>query len=721
MSSSSSDAILRWLSSCFGVKLPSPSSVTDGVEMANILHAVDSQFFSEQWKSKIKTDVPSDNKRLRSSNVKKVLSGVLEYYSDLLSLQLLDFPMPDPARVVDGSAEDVYRLLQLVMGCAVNCDNKSVYIEAIMSMDEEDQRLIMQSIQELMDLQTAQAEPSLPAALSPSDVKKMMEELADLKKEREELAQRLHDTEQLVNTVKNEKASVASELEQLQAQMGSAGSSYSRGASDSGIPNQELRKMSKQVESTQEELYKMETQRDELQVKVEMQEKQLEDAMAKESELQKLADQALKFKDELDVLRETADKVSKYEATIESYKKKLEDLGDLRRQVKMLEEKNTDYMQINMELEENVKKTGNWRPQIDAYKKQIAELHARLDSETKKSDRLEFDTKKMLEKVEALSEERDRLQNEKDDFKTKNDELADEVKFLQATGAGGAGGARHAGGGAAGLEGLETIPPSVKERLLRLEHENKKLLRAAGTAQNADLLQTMIDDLKERETQLQATNRSANQKIMELESKLEEASSSSGTGNSVPRVPGSREELELKLAEASKKITHLEDTMQKKDFDMQVMEERYKKYIEKAKSVIKTLDPKTAAAAAAGTAAGSALAGGQAEVGQLRTQLNEKEQRIETMEHETEKARVVREMEERLMSSAFYNLSMHMHRQAVEARLSSATGGQSFLARQRQHQANGRQPNAAAQSGGGNRAAAVAGAGGYNSSEFVDY
>ena len=69
--------------------------------------------------------------------------------------------------------------------------------------------------------------------------------------------------------------------------------------------------------------------------------------------------------------------------------------------------------------------------------------------------------------------------------------------------------------------------------------------------------------------------------------------------------------------------------MQKKDFDMQVMEERYKKYIEKAKSVIKTLDPKTAAAA--GTAAGSAIAG--QEMGQLRTQLNEKEQRIETMEH----------------------------------------------------------------------------------------
>ena len=85
--------------------------------------------------------------------------------------------------------------------------------------------------------------------------------------------------------------------------------------------------------------------------------------------------------------------------------------------------------------------------------------------------------------------------------RSKNDELVDEVKFLQATGAGGAGGARP---GAGGLE-LETIPPSVKERLLRLEHENKRLRAADGTSHNADLLQTMIDDLKERETQLQAS------------------------------------------------------------------------------------------------------------------------------------------------------------------------------------------------------------------------
>ena len=72
----------------------------------------------------------------------------------------------------------------------------------------------------------------------------------------------------------------------------------------------------------------------------------------------------MKLKDEVDILRETADKATKYEATIESYKKKLEDMSDLKRQVKLLEEKNTDYMQKNMELEEDVKKTGSWKPQV---------------------------------------------------------------------------------------------------------------------------------------------------------------------------------------------------------------------------------------------------------------------------------------------------------------------------------------------------------------------
>jgi CII-binding regulator of phage lambda lysogenization HflD len=67
-----------------------------------------------------------------------------------------------------------------------------------------------------------------------------------------------------------------------------------------------------------------------------------------------------------------------------------------------------------------------------------------------------------------------------------------------------------------------------------------------------EVLQTLVDDLTEREARLESNNRKLNQKILELESKLEEAR---GAQNFVaPRVPGSREELELKLAEANKKV-----------------------------------------------------------------------------------------------------------------------------------------------------------------------
>ena len=122
------------------------------------------------------------------------------------------------------------------------------------------------------------------------------------------------------------------------------------------------------------------------------------------------------------------------------------------------------------------------------------------------------------------------------------------------------------------------------------------------------------------------------------------------------------------------------------------MEERYKKYIEKAKSVIKTLDPKQNPNAAP-------------EVSALKTQLQDKDkvaekkyiewvylscflvffnQVIDELEKETEKARAIREMEERLMASAFYDLGMKLHRGAVEDRLKNLSQGQSFLARQRQ-------------------------------------
>jgi len=76
--------------------------------------------------------------------------------------------------------------------------------------------------------------------------------------------------------------------------------------------------------------------------------------------------------------------------------------GALKRQLKLLEDNNTALLQANLALENDVKKTGNWKPQVDVFKKQISEYHSKLETETKRADKLEFETKKLLEQLEAV-------------------------------------------------------------------------------------------------------------------------------------------------------------------------------------------------------------------------------------------------------------------------------------------------------------------------------
>merc|ERR1712096_264942 len=305
-------------------------------------------------------------------------------------------------------------------------------------------------------------------------------------------------------------------------------------------------------------------------------------------------------------------------------------------------------MENNIVLEEELGKVSKKKPQADLFRKQVSELNIKLTSETERADKIAFENAKLMEKLEAISIEKDRIAAEREQLKETLDELKctqvghSSPEFSQLT--------EEPDSGM-----LENIPPSVKARLLRLEKENKQLKKYKSAGNNGNdtlVLQTVVDDMKEREEELGNKNREANKKVMELEARLEEVQASANI--QVPRVPGSREELELKVAEANKKIGHLTETLQKKEAEMAGMEERYKKYIEKAKSVIKTLDPKQNPNAAP-------------EVSALKAQLTEKDKVIDELEKETEKAKAIREMEERLMASAFYDLSMKLHRGPVDS------------------------------------------------------
>lgn len=114
------------------------------------------------------------------------------------------------------------------------------------------------------------------------------------------------------------------------------------------------------------------------------------------------------------------------------------------------------------------------------------------------------------------------------------------------------------------------------------------------------------------------------------------------------------------------KVGQLEAAVVSRDGELLAAETRYRKCVEKAKEVIKTLDPKMANEA-------NLLEGGG--TGAHR----------EAEDAHSASRSGMSVMEERLITSAFYRLSMNCQREAVDSRLAMLGGsGQSFLARQRQ-------------------------------------
>uniref|UniRef100_A0A9J7XKB1 Hook microtubule tethering protein 3 n=1 Tax=Cyprinus carpio carpio TaxID=630221 RepID=A0A9J7XKB1_CYPCA len=673
----------------FGVDAPCSAvdEMTSGVAMAQGCSIMNGMYFTDAWISRIKPDV-GDNWRLKISNLKKILKGILDYNHEVLGQQINDFTLPDVSLIAEHSdAAELGRMLQLILGCAVNCEQKQEYIQTIMMMEESVQHVVMTAIQELMSKETPVSSGSDSFVDLDRQLKKTVEDLNDALATKEEIAQRCHELDMQVAALQEEKSSLLAENQVLMERLNQSDSIEDLN-SPAGRRHLQLQA---QLEQLQEETFRLEAAKDDYRIRCEELEKELMEVRGQNEELTSLAEEAQSLKDEMDVLRHSSDKVSKLEAQVEAYKKKLEDLGDLRRQVKLLEEKNTSYMQNTVTLEEDLRKANAARGQLETYKRQVVELQNKLSEESKKADRMEFEYKRVKEKVDSLQKEKDRLRTERDSLK----ETIEELRCVKAQ-------ESQLTSGLVPLSSnepsdslaAEIVTPEIRERLIRLQHENKMLKLAQEGSDNEQiaLLQSLLEDANSRKNELETENRLVNQRLLEGQSQVEELQKSlqehgskaeddvspvfdldklSDATNELQKKSTAIEELENKHTSSIQKIEELEDALKKKDEDMKQMEERYKKYLEKAKSVIRTLDPKQ-------------NQGSAPEVQALKNQLQERERMMHTLEKEYDKTKTQRDQEEKLIVTAWYNMGMALQKKAAEDRLASTGSGQSFLARQRQ-------------------------------------
>ncbi|XP_050294860.1 protein hook [Anthonomus grandis grandis] len=525
-------SLVRWLQKLVPNKSRNISEICDGVAIVEALVQIEPQYFGK-LEAKIKKDAGA-NWRLRVSNLKKISEAVLEYYQDVLTLQVLDNGKPDVSKI--GESNDpvqLAKLLRLILGCAINCERKQEYITLMMEMEETVQQNIMQAIQQLEEVTGGPGRTGLSLLILDSDarVAKLVSDLESSNETREALTLQNQQLEQQVQILNEEKRNLEQQLENLHKK-------------ESRSPDTR-----KQMELLKEELFKAEVMRDDFKAKLYEQEKQMLAYQEKIAELQIAASDSSRLKDEVDALSESAGKVNDLEQTVASYKKRLENYQDLKKQVQKLEEKNMEYLQKNMELEEELNKKNTWRTQCEAFKNQILELQQKLDEETQKSDKAQFNLENLEAKMKALQAERDRLLVDRDSLREENEELK--------LGTGKAAGAAVS---------QELTPADLKERLRFLERENKTL---RGAQQELDTKQSTLEQALGRAEKLQQQNRTLNQNILKLEAQLEELRSPEAASSS----------------NANLTVKKLQEALAAKEHELQVAQTRYQRNVIKAKEV----------------------------------------------------------------------------------------------------------------------------------------
>ncbi|XP_069006171.1 protein Hook homolog 1 isoform X1 [Embiotoca jacksoni] len=688
------ESLIIWLQT-FNTAAPCTTveELTTGVAMSQALHQIDPAWFSDGWLGRIKTDV-EDNWRLKLNNLKKILQMVVDYYNEVLTQEISDFPVPDLPLVAEHSDPvQLGRLLQLILGCAVRCERKQEYIQIIMTLEESVQHVVMTAIQELMSKETVAPFGAELSGDLEQQLKQALDDLAQLLAEKEALAQRCEELDLQVAVLQEERNSLLAENDVLTDRANQL-DTFDDPSTPSGRKHNQLQQ---QLETLQEETFRLEAAKDDYRIHCEELEKQLIEVQHRNDELTSLAEESRALKDELDVLRNCSDRVVMLEASVETYKRKLENLGDLKRQMKLLEENNMTYMHNTVSLEEELRKANAARAQLESYKKQVQELHRKLSEETRRADNLAFEMKKLEEKHDTVMKEKERIIIERDSLKEINEELrctqAQQHQLFQK-------GMLPSSSPSHDNLAAELMPIEYREKFISLQHENKMLRVQQEECEREKIadLQTQLEEAHKTRSELDTENRLSRERISELQLQVEDLQKALQSQAAKPDDSNLKRKLDAHMVqlneaqdEIMKKKELLEDlqpdntqnslkldelmaALKKKDDDMRAMEERYKMYLEKARNVIRALDPK--------------LNPATAEIQCLRNQLADRDKQILNLERQCEQARL-REYEEKLIVTAWYNKSMNFQKLAIESRLggrstSMLSPGQSFLSQQRQ-------------------------------------
>nr|CDS28526.1 protein hook 3 [Hymenolepis microstoma] len=532
--------------------------------------------FSSSWQSRIR-----NGESLTSSdkcfNLNLIVGAISEFFENVIGQPLAIFQLPNVSLIAEKSDNcELLRLLQLVICCAVNGENKEKYIQAILIMEREVQQAIMESVQEVMNETAAKGdEISLMSKNDRDDA----------------VARKCHELENKVSHLITEKAATEAELEDALHKIALLEEANVRGGitspaetAGSVAATLQLQQLQEKLRRAQEELFQADAEAQEAKLRLSESLKSIEDYRKTNEALTREATIAKQTRDELDVAKEELLNAQRQISALETWKKRRADeTNALRIRCTKLEEDNAACLQALSELKQENRLNSSLRANAEASRNQSVEATSRVSE-------LELRT---LQLEEELKQSRADLQSSL----RENQVLLEEM------------------------------------RRLRDRYEKNPLSSDYESGDNLGHFQSSLNLSPKPVESNDSAKETSNEAVYEVE-------------------------------------------------------QRYRGYLAKALEVIRQLDRSTIAAeTAVANQNGGTNPANESEIARLQTLLAEKENIIEQLERHHEQARRQRDLEDRMMLTAWYHLGMRVNRAHTERLLHEEAGDKfandSFLSQQR--------------------------------------
>ncbi|VDM00925.1 unnamed protein product [Schistocephalus solidus] len=329
----------------------------------------------------------------RCANLVHILNGMRIFFREVLDQQLQTNQIPDVDAIAENhDTDELFRLLQLVLCVAVNCENKEAHIQDILNMEESVQRTTMEAIQGVM------------SELSSSNITDTS--FGGKHLDGEDLALRCQELEAKVAALEAEKATMVTESEELQQRLRELEEKASAASGDvtkeeedplgagSAAARLQIRKMQDQITALRGELFHCEAENQDLKIRLTETQTQLVDMKKAHESLTKEAEEKKHLKDDLDIVREELQEAKRVAASAEQWKKRAEEANALRIRCNKLETDNTAYQQRVSELEQETRLHSNIRSQAESNRQQSEEAQSRAAELLVRVQRAEADLEK---------------------------------------------------------------------------------------------------------------------------------------------------------------------------------------------------------------------------------------------------------------------------------------------------------------------------------------